>query len=911
MSATMTDTTSSSSGQQPGSSTDSSAGTAAGPTPAAPGGPAGAVAGFVVGGWRRFRSLPLPMRLTAYVALALVLLLVLATATATVLVRRPLPQTSGVVEVAGLDGEVEVLRDEHGIAQIYADTMGDLARGQGYVHAQDRFFEMDVRRHATAGRLAELFGEEAVESDAYVRTMGWRRVAEKEVALLTPDTRAFLEAYADGVNAYLDDRGTSTISVEYTVLGLGGLDYQPEDWTPVDSLAWLKAMAWDLRGNMGDEIDRVLSADAVGADRAAQLFPAYPYDEVTPIVTQGAVVDQVYEQDAERGQTRLPLRPGFEADQHDALRDLRDGLERMPAWLGRGEGIGSNSWVVSGELTESGDPLLANDPHLGTSLPGVWTQMGLHCRDVGPQCPLDVSGFTFSGVPGVIIGHNADVAWGFTNLGPDVADLFVERVSGEDVLRDGELRPLRIREEVIRVQGGEDVRITVRTGSHGPLVSDVAEQIAEVADVASGRLGTIVPEGDEAAVALQWTALQPGTTADAILALNLATDWDSFRAAAADFEAPAQNLVYADTEGHIGYQAPGRIPIRKSGNDGKVPSAGWLPENDWTGSTVPYDALPSVLDPDEGFVVTANQAVVGPGYPYFLTDDWDRGARSERIRDLLTQRFEAGPVDADDMLEVQLDTRNPMAPVLVPYLLDVPLDRGYADDGQELLGDWDFSQPAEGEHSAAAAYYNVVWANLLRLVFDDERPADLAADGGQRWMAVVTDLLDEPDDPWWDDVVTEEVESRDDTLARAMLEARDELVRRQARDAESWTWGHLHRLDLRSATLGESGIGPVEALLNRDDWGVGGGSAIVDATSWDAAEGYAVTAAPSMRLVTSPGDWDASRWINLTGVSGHPASEHYTDQTDLWADGETLPWRFGDEAVEDATEDRLVLQPPD
>ena len=178
-------------------------------------------------------------------------------------------------------------------------------------------------------------------------------------------------------------------------------------------------------------------------------------------------------------------------------------------------------------------------------------------------------------------------------------------------------------------------------------------------------------------------------------------------------------------------------------------------------------------------------------------------------------------------------------------------------------------------------------------------------------MAVVTDLLDEPDDPWWDDVVTEEVESRDDTLARAMLEARDELVRRQARDAESWTWGHLHRLDLRSATLGESGIGPVEALLNRDDWGVGGGSAIVDATSWDAAEGYAVTAAPSMRLVTSPGDWDASRWINLTGVSGHPASEHYTDQTDLWADGETLPWRFGDDAVEDATEDRLVLQPPD
>ncbi len=901
MAATMTDISTHSNGPRPDPGE--------GASPAPPGGPAGAVVRFVGGAWRRFRAMPLPMRLTSYVALGLVLLLVVAVATTTVLVRRPLPKTGGVVEVAGLDGEVEVLRDEHGIAQVYADTMADLARGQGYVHAQERFYEMDVRRHATAGRLAELFGEEAVESDAYVRTMGWRRVAEKEVALLTPDTRAFLEAYADGVNAYLDDRGTSSISVEYTVLRLDGLDYQPEEWTPVDSLAWLKAMAWDLRGNMDDEVERVLAADAVGAERAEELFPPYPYDEVTPIVTQGAVVDQVYEQDARSGQTRLPLRPGFDADQRAALRDVRDGLGRMPAWFGRGEGLGSNSWVVAGEHTESGSPLLANDPHLGTSLPGVWMQMGLHCRDVGPACPLDVSGFTFSGVPGVIIGHNADVAWGFTNLGPDVTDLFVERVVDEDVLHDGELRPLRIREEVIRVRGGQDVRIEVRSSSHGPLVSDVAEQLGEVADVAGDDLSTFVPEDEEAAVALQWTALQPGTTADAILALNLATDWDSFRAAAADFEAPAQNLVYADTTGRIGYQAPGRIPIRKSGNDGRVPSAGWLPENDWTGSFVPYAALPSVLDPEEGFVVTANQAVVGPRYPYFLTDDWDRGARSERIRDLLTDRIEAGPVDADDMLEMQLDTRNPMAPVLVPHLLDVDLPRGYADDGQELLGDWDFSQPAEGEHSAAAAYYNVVWANLLELLFADELPGDLAPDGGQRWMAVVTDLLDEPDDPWWDDLVTEEVERRDDTLERAMLEARDELVRRQARDAESWTWGHVHRLDLRSPTLGESGIAPVEALLNRDDWGVAGGSAIVDASSWDAAEGYTVTAAPSMRLVTSPGDWDASRWINLTGVSGHPASAHYTDQTDLWAAGETLPWLFGDEAVREATEERLVLRP--
>ncbi len=829
-----------------------------------------------------------------------------------VLVRRPLPQISGTLELPGLTGEVEVIRDEHGIPQIYADTTEDLMRAQGYVHAQERFFEMDVRRHATAGRLAELFGEDAVEADAYVRTMGWRQVAKEELALIKPETRAALEAYADGVNAYLTDKAPSEISLEYTVLNLGGLDYRPPAWDPVDSLAWLKAMAWDLRGNMQDEIDRVLTAASVGDDALDLLYPGYPFDEHRAIVAQGAVIDDVFEPDATTTGTRLPRRPPWRADRRpgiaDSLTRVEQGLDRMPSWLGRGDGIGSNSWVVDGEHSSTGAPLLANDPHLGVSMPGVWMQVGLHCRVVDDDCPFDVAGFSFSGVPGVIIGHNDDIAWGFTNLGADVTDLFVERVEGNKWRYDRRLRPLATRQEKIVVADGDDVTITVRSTDHGPLISDVEQQLADVAEDAPMHRPPLRPK-EEYAVALAWTALQPSATADAILELNRARDWDEFRAAAADFTAPAQNLVYADRQGHIGYQAPGLIPIRKSGNDGRLPSAGWRPENDWTGEFVPFDALPHVLDPDEGFIVTANQAVIDPAtgdYPYFLTDDWDRGYRAQRIRDVLEQEE---TLSVADLLELQLDDRNPMAPVLTPYLLDVGLSRGYYSDGKRLLQDWDYRQPAD---SPAAAYYNAVWRNLLELTFHDELPEDVWPDGGQRWFAVVERLLELPGNDWWDDATTDDVrEQRDDVLRLAMRTARDDLTSAQSPNSKEWRWGDLHELALTSTTLGESGVGMVERLFNRDGWETPGSGSAVNATSWDAAEGYAVTSAPSMRMVISLADFEDSRWISLSGVSGHPFSGHYTDQTDLWAEGESLSWPFSADEVEAAEEDTLTLVPVD
>ncbi len=875
--------------------------------------------------WRVFRGWPGPLRFTTYVAAGLVLVLVAGVVLGVVVVRRSWPQTSGEIEIAGLEGEVEVIRDGHGIPQIYADSMHDLVLAQGFVHAQERFFEMDVRRHATAGRLAEMFGEQALETDLVVRTLGWRDVAERELTMLEPQTRDLLDAYAEGVNAYLAERSLSQISLEYAILDVSGLDYQPEDWSAVDSLAWLKAMAWDLRGNLDEEIGRALTTAAVGPERAEQLFPGYDYAAHRPIVEGGAVVDDVFEQDATGSDTRLPQRPAPGGAPGSAPGGVLGTVERVlaavPALLGEGDGIGSNAWAVSGDRTSTGEPILANDPHLGISLPSVWMQVGLHCREVSSTCPLDVAGFGFSGVPGVVIGHNADIAWGFTNLAPDVTDLFVERIAGDRWQHGGRMRPLTERTETIEVRDGDPVELTVRSTAHGPLLSDLGDEIggveSELGEQVAGVEGSVA-DGSEAegsgaargarwehAVSLAWTALDPQPTADALFALNLATDWTSFRAAMSRFAVPGQNVVYADTDGHIGYQATGLVPIRRSGNTGLVPSAGWRPENDWSGAYVPYDALPSVLDPDAGMVVTANQSVIDPagGYPYFLTGDPDHGYRSSRIAELL---------DADDRLSVadmsriQYDDRTALGPVLTPYLLDVTLPNGYYSAGQRLLEDWDFSESAD---SAAAAYFNVVWREVQNRTFDDELPEAVRPEGGDRWFRVAEDLLSRAHDPWWDDADTATVETRDDILVAAMRAARDELTALQSPNPEEWSWGRLHELELRSSTLGESGIAVVEGLFNRDGWEAAGGGSLVNATGWDPREGFQVATAPSMRMVVPMDDLDAARWISLTGVSGHAYHPHYTDQTDLWVRGETLPWVFSRSAVVEAGEDTLVLVP--
>ncbi|MFF4784795.1 penicillin acylase family protein [Streptomyces griseorubiginosus] len=903
-------------------------------------------------------------------------------------VRASFPQTKGSVEFQGLSGPVDVKRDSYGIPQIYASSDEDLFMAQGYVQAQDRFYEMDVRRHLTAGRLSEMFGKGTVDDDEALRTMGWDRVAKKEYdTKLSASTKRYLQAYSKGVNAYLKGKSGKQISLEYAALGFVN-DYQPEQWTPVDSVAWLKAMAWDLRGNVKDEIDRALMTSRLGPKQIADLYPQYPYSRNKAIVQEGQYneLTGTFEQNGSSKDNGLSGSGGSGTSTggtgtstggtgtstggtgtslggttgtsssvgsgtaasalQSQLSGLSEVLNNVPTAVGvNGQGIGSNSWVVAGEHTITGHPLLANDPHLSASLPSVWYQMGLHCRSLSSKCQYDVTGYTFAGMPGVVIGHNGKIAWGMTNSGVDVTDLYLEKLSGDGYLYDGKTVPFTTREETIKVAGGASKKIVVRETNNGPLLSDRSDELVNV-----GRKATVdnaAPDrGDGYGVALRWTALDPGTTMDAVFAMDKASNWSDFRAAAALFDVPSQNLVYADAT-NIGYTLPGRIPIRAKGDDGSLPAPGWDPKYRWTGKYIQQDELPYEYNPSRGYIVTANQAVVDKDkYPYTLTTDWGYGTRSQRITDLIEQKIKGGgKISTDDMRQMQLDNSSEIAKLLVPKLLKIDLDDKEVRQAQELLEGWDYTQDAD---SAAAAYFNAVWRNILKLAFGNKLPKELRVkgqclwvdpvnstgpadetqkvrecgqrdadeaqpDGGDRWFEVVRNLMNDQNSDWWKTPKgvgdRPAATNRDELFKRAMIDARWELTAKLGKDIDTWSWGRLHRLFLKNQTLGIEGPDIVQYALNRGPWKLSGGEATVNATGWNAAGGYGVVWVPSMRMVVNLGDLDKSKWINLTGASGHAYSAHYTDQTGKWAKGELLDWSFSDAAVDKSTSDTLVLKP--
>ncbi|WP_430377696.1 penicillin acylase family protein [Streptomyces sp. B1-3] len=907
-------------------------------------------------------------------------------------VRASFPQTKGSVELQGLSGPVDVKRDSYGIPQIYASSDEDLFMAQGYVQAQDRFYEMDVRRHLTAGRLSEMFGKGTVDDDEALRTMGWDRVAKKEYdTKLSASTKKYLQAYSKGVNAYLKGKSGKQISLEYAALGFVN-DYKPEQWTPVDSVAWLKAMAWDLRGNVKDEIDRALMTSRLGPKQIADLYPQYPYSRNKAIVQEGQYneLTGTFEQNGSSKDNGLSGSGGSTSGSgtstggtgtstggtgtstggtgtslggttgtsssvgsgtaasalQSQLSGLSEVLNNVPTAVGvNGQGIGSNSWVVAGEHTITGHPLLANDPHLSASLPSVWYQMGLHCRSLSSKCQYDVTGYTFAGMPGVVIGHNGKIAWGMTNSGVDVTDLYLEKLSGDGYLYDGKTVPFTTREETIKVAGGASKKIVVRETNNGPLLSDRSDELVNV-----GRKATVdnaAPDrGDGYGVALRWTALDPGTTMDAVFAMDKASNWSDFRAAAALFDVPSQNLVYADAT-NIGYTLPGRIPIRAKGDDGSLPAPGWDPKYRWTGKYIQQDELPYEYNPSRGYIVTANQAVVDKDkYPYTLTTDWGYGTRSQRITDLIEQKIKGGgKISTDDMRQMQLDNSSEIAKLLVPKLLKIDMDDKEVRQAQELLEGWDYTQDAD---SAAAAYFNAVWRNILKLAFGNKLPKELRVkgqclwvdpvnstgpadetqkvrecgqrdadeaqpDGGDRWFEVVRNLMNDQNSDWWKTPKgvgdRPAATNRDELFKRAMIDARWELTAKLGKDIDTWSWGRLHRLFLKNQTLGIEGPDIVQYALNRGPWKLSGGEATVNATGWNAAGGYGVVWVPSMRMVVNLGDLDKSKWINLTGASGHAYSAHYTDQTGKWAKGELLDWSFSDAAVDRSTSDTLVLKP--
>jgi len=826
---------------------------------------------------------------------ALVLLVALGV-WGTLTVRSSFPLVSGTVALPGLDDEVTVVRDAVGVPHIYATSAHDLFAAQGYVHAQDRFFQMDFWRHIGAARLSEMFGPASVETDRFLRTLRLEPTAVEEYAALEPEHRQILDAYAEGVNAYLADHDGAQLSLEYAVLGLTNRSYEPEPWTPTNTLTWAKMMSWDLGSNMDYELARALTAGAVGVDMTEELWPPYPTDQ--PVI-------------APSGSTNAAATPTPTATPgREALAELNRTISDVRRLTGTsGVGIGSNNWVVSGSKTATGLPILANDPHLSIQMPSIWYQVGLHCQPVGEECPFNVAGFSFAGTPGVVIGHNDRIAWGVTNLAPDTQDLVVEKINPDNPRQyevDGEWIDMEVYSEEIVVAGGDNETLEILWTRNGPLITDTFGGLEDF-DTSTG--GITVP--DTFGVALRWTSLQPVQLVGAIVDLNKAQDWDSFREALSRWDTAAQNVVYADVDGNIGYQATGLTPIRADG-DGRWPVPGWTKQYDWV-DTVPFDALPFVYNPGRGFIVTANHAVVDSGYDYLLTTDWAYGYRAERIEEVLGQ---SDNMTVEFMNELQNDARNVHAGELLPLLLEVPAESEAAAAVQATMRSWaefgtDLFAPKlqNGIDSAGAAAYNATWRHLLLRLVDELDSEEVPLDGGSRMFVAVNNLARDPGNAWWDIVGTTPVEQRDDILILAMEDAYEELVDIFGDEPEAWRWGDIHTAEFRNGTFGESGIAPIEALFNRGPYAVGGGPAIVNAMHWSPADGYQVVAIPSMRMVVDMSNFDGSTAIHSTGQSGHAFHPHYIDMADAWAAGATNPMVWSEAEALANPEGVLIFAP--
>ncbi len=597
------------------------------------------------------------------------------------LVRRSFPRIDGNLTVDGLDAPVEVIRDVDGVPHVYARSEHDLFYAQGYIHAQDRFWQMDFWRHVGGGRLSEMFGDGQVETDMFLRSLDFVGIAEQELAEVDAGHKAILDAYAEGVNAYISGRSPSQISLEYAILPLQTAGYRIEPWTTVNTLTWAKVMSWDLSWNLVQEVDRATLSAGLPLDRIEQLYPAYP--EENPVIVTA-------DQTASVPGPVVALPEGAVAAVAEAGRRARVVWDQTGGGI---RGLGSNNWVIGGTRTESGLPILANDPHLAIQMPSIWYQIGLHCVERGPDCPYQVAGFGFAGVPGVITGHNDRIAWGVTNQSIDTQDLFVEKLNPDDHTQyeyQGEWIDLQSRTETITVAGGEDVTFDVLVSRHGPLITDTYFEEAPF-------VGSSLELPAEYAVALAWESLRPSTLLEAVVGLNRATGYEDFRAALSKWDIAAQNVVYADVEGNIAYQSTGRVPIR-TGSDGTWPVPGWTGEHEWVG-TIPFEDMPRLLNPPRDYIATANQPVLDPLSQPFLSADWDLGYRAARIEEMIEALPTGFTVAAAQTM--QMDAFDGGAPNLVPHLLSLTPETKALTAMKSVLRPW--SEGATGFQAGPAS----------------------------------------------------------------------------------------------------------------------------------------------------------------------------------------------------------------
>jgi penicillin amidase len=784
---------------------------------------------------------------------ALILLIVLAAAAGYVWLRQSLPQVDGTLDLAGLKAPVEIVRDRHGVPHIYAGSVADAYFALGFVHAQDRLWQMEMNRRIGSGRLSEALGAATLDADKFLRTLGVRRAAAATLKALNAQTRSQLQAYADGVNAYLAQR-SGPLPPEFLLTGV-----EPEPWHSADSVAWIKMMAWDLGANWRSELLRLRLAKKLSAAQIGEFLPPYPGDAPLAVADYAALYRQL-----DAGKLAALALPGL----------TEDGA--------------SNNWVLAGGRTASGRPLLANDPHLGLAAPAVW--YFAHLSAPG----FEVMGATLPGVPAVVLGRNRHLAWGYTNTGPDVQDLYVERLDGDGrVLAPQGWQKLATRDEVIRVKGQADVALRVRASRHGPLISDVFKP-------AAGAL----PQNY--ALAFAWTALrEDDLSMQAASGFATAADGDAFLAAARDFHSPQQSMVYADTAGNIGFIAPGRVPVRKPTNDlkGLAPAPGWDAKYDWDGF-IAFADLPQSRNPAAGAIVTANHKIVPDDYPHYITSEWTLPYRAQRIHQLL----DATPRHTrESIARIQADTVSLQVRQILPLLRRTGAANAAAQQVLQQLGRWD----ADMAVASAEPLIVSAWLRELgRLIYADELGDLFNGAWAHRADFMYHVLADSGGQGHWcDDVNTPAQEACAELLPKALDLALADLTRRYGDDRSKWHWGKAHFALSEHRPFGRQ---PQLAKLFDISVPSPGDTYTVDVgrnTLSNESAPYASRHAASLRAIYDLADPDRSMYIHSTGQSGNLLSPLYRNFAERWSRAEYIPMSMKRSDALNGSIGTLRLQP--
>ncbi|MFE8694809.1 penicillin acylase family protein [Cytobacillus sp. FJAT-53684] len=729
-------------------------------------------------------------------------------------ISRSIPVTKGEVTIGSISSPVTVTRDEVGVPHISAENERDLYIAQGYVQAQDRLFQMDLSRRQASGELSEVIGEATVHNDKYFRTLGLRRAAEISYDHYSDEAKEVLDWFAEGVNIYIKElKANGKWPIEFNILG-----YEPEEWNAIDSLTIGKYMAYDLGGHWESQAFRYYLLQNFPEEKAYDLFPSYPTD--APYI--------------------------ISAENLDIEKTLASAISPP-------EFNGSNNWVVSGKKSASGKPLLADDPHLSLSTPSIWYQMHL-------QTPaMNVSGVIFAGIPGIILGHNEHVAWGVTNTGPDVQDLYIEKRNPDnqtEFLYNDQWEEAIIVKEPIKVKDKETIDYEVTITRHGPIISEFAEE-----------------SGKEEVLSLQWTALEPSSELEAIIQMNQATNWEEFEKALELFHTPAQNFVFASKDGTIAYKANGMIPIRKKGQ-GIIPVPGWTDEYGWEGY-IPYDELPKTINPEEGFISTANNKVIDNSYPYHISNDWAQPYRQMRIQEFLQTDKK---LTADDMMALQMDQKNLQAIEFVPILTNMP-ESSLSKKEKEavaILKDWDY---LDNKDEAAPLIFSLWMKKISDVLFQDEISSEMRGlFKGQK--QAVDELIRRAatgiEGPW----ITEKG-GLQEVLHKSLQLALEEATELQGDHLNKWKWGEYHQIYFPHSL---SSIKPLNYLFNKEGSLPVGGSSVTVQAAANKDDGT-VNHGGSWRFVIDTADMSTGNHLVGPGQSGHPLSPTYHNQMKDWVEG--------------------------